>query len=40
MVQIVDQSNDKVLKEFPSREFLDTMAAIRDYVGILLDKKI
>lgn len=40
MVQVVDQANDKVLKEFPSGEFLDTMAAIRDYVGILLDKKI
>lgn len=40
MVQVVDQTNNKVLKEFPSSEFLDTMAAIRDYVGILLDKKI
>lgn len=40
MVQVVDKANDKVLKEFPSGEFLDTMAAIRDYVGILLDKKI
>lgn len=40
MVQVVDQSNNKVLKEFPSREFLDTMAAIRGYVGMLLDKKI
>lgn len=40
MVQVIDQANDIVLKEFPSSEFLDTMAAIRDYVGILLDKKI
>lgn len=40
MVQVVDQANNKVLKEFPSSEFLDTIAAIRDYVGILLDKKI
>lgn len=40
MVQVVDQTNQIVLKEFPSGEFLDTMAAIRDYVGILLDKKI
>jgi flagellar protein FlaG len=40
MVQVVDQTNDKVIKEFPSNEFLDTMAAIRDYVGILLDKEI
>ncbi|WP_459927777.1 flagellar protein FlaG [Desulfosporosinus burensis] len=40
MVQVVDQIDNKVLKEFPPHEFLDTMAAIRDYVGILLDKKI
>ena len=40
MVQVVDQTDNKVLKEFPPHEFLDTMAAIRDYVGILLDKKI
>ncbi len=40
MVQVVDQTTNKVIKEFPSHEFLDTMAAIRDYVGILLDKKI
>lgn len=40
MVQVIDPSTNKVLKEFPSQEFLDTVAAIRDYVGILLDKKI
>lgn len=40
MVQVVDQVKNIVLKEFPSSEFLDTIAAIRDYVGILLDKKI
>ena len=40
IVQVVDQTDNKVLKEFPPHEFLDTMAAIRDYVGILLDKKI
>lgn len=40
MVQVIDQANNKVLKEFPSNEFLDTIAAIRDYVGILLDKKV
>lgn len=40
MVQVVEQTNNVVIKEFPSSEFLDTIAAIRDYVGILLDKKI
>ncbi|TGE39974.1 flagellar protein FlaG [Desulfosporosinus fructosivorans] len=40
IVQVIDQDSNKVLKEFPPSEFLDTIAAIRDYVGILLDKKI
>lgn len=40
IVQVVDQTSNKVLKEFPPHEFLDTVAAIRSYVGILLDKKI
>lgn len=40
MVQVVEQANNKVIKEFPSHEFLDTIAAIRSYVGMLLDKKI
>ncbi len=39
MVQLVDIKEDKVLKEFPPHELLDTMAAIRDYIGLLLDKK-
>lgn len=39
MVQVVDIKKDKVLKEFPPHEMLDTMAKIRDYVGLLLDKK-
>jgi len=40
MVQVVDAREQKVLKEFPPHEFLDTMAKIRDYVGLLLDKKV
>lgn len=40
MVQVIDQTNNKVLREFPSHEFLDTIAAIRSCVGILLDKKM
>lgn len=40
MVQFVNTTNGQVMKEFPSHEFLDTMANIRDYVGILLDKKV
>ncbi|ODA42533.1 flagellar protein FlaG [Desulfosporosinus sp. BG] len=40
MVQVVDQATDKVLKEIPTHEFLDTIASIRSLVGVLLDKKI
>ena len=40
MVQFVDTKNGQVLKEFPSHEFLDTIANIREYVGILLDRHI
>lgn len=39
MVQLVDTKEQKVLKEFPPHELLDTLAAIRDYIGLLLDKK-
>lgn len=39
MVQMVD-SKDRVIKEFPPKEFLDMVAKIRDYVGAILDKKI
>lgn len=40
MVRLVDVKTDKVLKEFPPHELLDTIAAIRDYIGFLLDKKV
>lgn len=40
MVRLVDTKDHKVLKEFPSSEFLDVIAKIRDYVGALLDKKV
>lgn len=39
MVQLVDEKQHKVLKEFPPHEFLDMIAKIRDFVGVLLDKK-
>lgn len=40
MVQVVDTKDQRVIKEFPPRELLDTLAAISDYVGILLDKRV
>lgn len=39
MVRLVDTKTDKVLKEFPPHELLDTLAAIKEYIGVLLDKK-
>ncbi|MHB8125585.1 MAG: flagellar protein FlaG [Desulfitobacteriaceae bacterium] len=39
MVQVVDSKDQRVIKEFPPHELLDTLAAISDYVGVLLDKK-
>lgn len=40
MVQFVDTKDHQVIKEFPPHELLDTLAAIRTYVGVLLDKKV
>lgn len=40
MVQVVDDNNHKVLKEFPPHQLLDTIAAIRDRIGVLLDKRV
>lgn len=39
IVQVVDTRDGTVIKEFPPHEMLDTMAKIKEYVGILLDKK-
>lgn len=39
IVQVVDIKKGEVLKEFPPHEFLDTMAKIRDYIGMILDIK-
>lgn len=40
MVQVFDPKNDKVLREFPPHELLDTVAKISEYVGSLLDKRV
>jgi flagellar protein FlaG len=39
MVQLVSAKDQTVLREYPSNEFLDMIANIRDFVGILTDKK-
>jgi len=40
MVQLVSEKDQKVLREYPPEEFLDMIAKIRDFVGMLLDKRI
>jgi len=40
IVQVVDPRDQRVIKEFPPHELLDTLAAISDYVGVLLDKTV
>jgi len=39
IVHVVDLKTRRVLKEFPPHQLLDTIAAIRQYLGVLLDKK-
>jgi Uncharacterized flagellar protein FlaG len=40
MVQVVDVAKNKVLREAPPRDFLDSLARLHEFVGALLDKKI
>ena len=39
MVQLISSKDQTVLREYPSKEFLDMIANIREFVGILTDKK-
>ena len=39
MVNLVDGKSNKILKTFPSKEFLDMVARIKDYVGMIIDRK-
>lgn len=40
IVRVVDPGTGNVLREHPPEKVLDTLAAIREVVGLLLDKKI
>jgi flagellar protein FlaG len=40
MVRLVDNKTNKVLREFPPKDFLDTIAKIQEYIGGILDKKV
>lgn len=39
-VTIVDPNTDEVIKEIPSKKILDMYAAMGEYMGFLIDKKI
>ena len=39
-VTIVDSTTDEVIREIPSKKLLDIHAAMRDFVGLLIDRKI
>lgn len=39
MVQVYDEKNKKLLREWPPHEFLDMMAKIHELEGTLVDKK-
>jgi flagellar protein FlaG len=39
MVSVVDTSNDKVIRQYPSEEVLDMVAKMENYLGMIFDKK-
>jgi len=39
MVKVVDTQNNKVIREYPSKEALELMEKMREVVGLLFDKK-
>lgn len=39
-VTIVDSTTDEVIREIPSKKLLDIHAAMREFVGMLVDEKI
>lgn len=39
-VTIVDSKTDEVIREIPSKKLMDIHAAMREFVGLLVDQKI
>jgi flagellar protein FlaG len=37
-VQVIDKTNSKILREFPSKEMRDLQSALANFVGLLVDK--
>lgn len=39
-VQVISKDTDEVVREIPSEKFLDMMASMLEFVGLLIDKKV
>lgn len=39
-VTLVDDKTNEIVREIPSKKMLDIYAAMKDYIGIMIDKKI
>ena len=39
-VTVVDSNTDEVIREIPSKKLMDIHAAMREFVGLLVDQKI
>ncbi|MCM3760680.1 flagellar protein FlaG [Alkalihalobacillus oceani] len=39
-VQVINQDSDEIIKEIPSEEFLDMIASMLKYAGLIVDEKI
>jgi flagellar protein FlaG len=39
-VTLVDDNTKEIVKEIPSKKMLDFYAAMKDFIGIMIDKKI
>lgn len=39
MISVVDPNTDKVIREIPPKEFLDFIAKMKEYIGLVFDKK-
>lgn len=39
-VTIIDTDTDEVIREIPSKKLMDIHAAMREFVGLLVDRKI
>lgn len=39
-VEVVDTDSKEIVREIPAKEFLDMIAKMTDFLGVLIDKKI